>query len=97
MGEDVARSLSGFRCQGTASAVQVAGGYRRPLPSFIPAPLRELITECWAQSQQDRPPITEVVDRLTAFQKGPQLPVSNGAGKDHHAESSAKKRCCTVM
>ena len=76
--------------------MQVAGGYRRPLPNFIPEPLRELITECWAQSPKDRPPITEVVDRLTAFQKAPQLP-SNGAGQVHEGKGPAKKGCCTVM
>ena len=80
-----------------ACAMQVAGGYRRPLPNYIPEPLRELITECWAQNPKDRPPITEVVDRLTAFQETPQQ-LSNGAGKSHKGEDSAKKGCsCNVM
>ena len=74
--------------------MQVAGGYRRPLPSFIPEPLRELITECWAQNPKDRPPITEVVDRLTAFQEAPQQ-LSSGAGKSHKGEESANKGCCS--
>lgn len=82
--------------QRSGTAMQVAGGYRRPLPKFIPEPLQALITECWAQNPKDRPPITEVVDRLTAFQKAPELP-SNGAGRNHQGENPAKKGCCSVM
>jgi hypothetical protein len=77
-------------------AMQVAVGYRRHLPDFIPLPLRELITECWAPHQRARPPITEVVDRLTGFQKG----LTGGTTSnniDHDSHNAPKKGCCIVM
>ena len=76
--------------------MQVAGGYRRPLPSYIPLPLRELITECWAQHPRERPPITEVVDRLTEFQKGKTGGMTS-RDTDHANHDAPKKGCCTVM
>lgn len=74
--------------------VQVAGGYRRPLPGYIREPLRELITECWAQNPKDRPPITEVVDRLVEA-KDAQKPLTNG--KSHGPQAATKKGCCACM
>ena len=76
--------------------MQVAGGYRRPLPDFVPEALRELITECWAQNPKERPPITEVVDQLYTLQRAPTI-LANGAVKGDQVKGPAKKGCCTIM
>ena len=44
--------------------LQVAGGYRRPLPSFLPEKLRELIADCWAQDMHARPSMARALERL---------------------------------
>ncbi|KAK9918800.1 hypothetical protein WJX75_007031 [Coccomyxa subellipsoidea] len=45
-------------------ASKVAGGYRRPLPSFLPEKLRELIADCWAQDMHARPSMARALERL---------------------------------
>lgn len=74
--------------------LQVAGGYRRPLPDFIPEPLRQLISECWAQDAKDRPAITDVMDRLTAYRNAQQT-LRNG--KSAVVKEKTLEACCTVM
>jgi hypothetical protein len=50
--------------KGFLRACQVAGGYRQPLPHYVPQQVRDLISQCWAQDLADRPPIAAVLDRL---------------------------------
>ena len=40
--------------------LQVAEGYRRPLPEHWPQQLAELVTECMAQEPRDRPTAAQV-------------------------------------
>ena len=41
-------------------SLQVAEGYRRPLPEHWPPALAELVTECMAQDPGDRPSAAQV-------------------------------------
>ena len=50
-----------------AYAREVAGGFRRPLPGSLPAPLRELIAACWAADPAARPTAAAVHASLEAI------------------------------
>ncbi|CAK0785797.1 hypothetical protein CVIRNUC_009008 [Coccomyxa viridis] len=78
-------------------AAKVAGGYRRPLPEYLPEALRQIITECWAQNSGQRPNISDVVDRLTALRKPRQPAVANGASREEKSTPAQQKACCVVM
>ena len=62
-------------CAGNLKAVyqyaqRIADGFRQPLPESWPAPLRMLISDCWAQRSSERPTFAQVLDRLRAIQVG---------------------------
>ena len=76
---------------------QVAGGYRRPLPEYLPEALRQIITECWAQNSGQRPNISDVVDRLTALRRPRQPAVANGASREEKGVPAQQKACCVAM
>ena len=42
-------------------------GRRPPLPAELPALVRRLVADCWAQRHSVRPPAQRVVDRLQAM------------------------------
>ena len=80
-----------------AFVAQVAGGYRRPLPEYLPEALREIINKCWAQNSRQRPDISDVVDRLTALRKPRQPAAANGAHREERETPAQQKACCVVM
>ena len=51
-------------------AQRIADGFRQPLPESWPAPLRSLISDCWAQRSSERPAFAQVLERLRAIQVG---------------------------
>ena len=76
---------------------QVAGGYRRPLPEYLPEAMRQIISECWAQESRQRPNISEVVDRLTGLQRPRQPAAANGPNYEGKGTPAQQKTCCVVM
>lgn len=70
---------------------QVAGGYRRPLPNFLPEQLRELISECWAQDMRQRPSMAQVLDRLKEIESSGLLD-KKGAKKEARAGRKKPKK-----
>jgi hypothetical protein len=70
---------------------QVAGGYRRPLPDFLPEQLHELISECWAQDMRQRPSMAQVLDRLREIESLGLLD-KKGAKKEGTASSKKPKK-----
>ncbi|KAK9918987.1 hypothetical protein WJX75_008520 [Coccomyxa subellipsoidea] len=72
-------------------AAKVAGGYRRPLPDFLPEQLRELISECWAQDMRQRPSMAQVLDRLREIESLGLLD-KKGAKKEGTASSKKPKK-----
>ena len=68
-----ARAQPPLACAGNLKAVyqyaqRIADGFRQPLPESWPAPLRALISDCWAQRSSERPTFAQVLDRLHAIQ-----------------------------
>ena len=49
------------------AVIQVAGGYRQPLPHRWPRDLCDIISDCWEARASDRPPMKDVVQRLKKF------------------------------
>ena len=46
-------------------AVEAAKGNLRPsIPSNCPAPLAELLQQCWAQNPEERPEFSDICERL---------------------------------
>ena len=83
-------------------AVQVANGYRRPIPSQWPSSLRTLIGTCWAEVPERRPAMKLVLRTLTDLQSQPEqlrnLDPKGGAGMTGRMSSAAhNKGCCVVM
>ncbi len=50
-----------FQIRLRSRTLQVAEGYRRPLPEHWPPQLAELVTECMAQDPRDRPSAAQVM------------------------------------
>ena len=84
--------------------MQVAHGYRRPLPKSLGPETQALISECWAQEPHNRPSMTQVLERLQDIEasggpgsgdkggsrKGSGMPAgAAGDGKQH------TKGCCS--
>jgi len=50
-------------------AEKVARGYRVPIPSRWPEPVRELVASCWAQEPEDRPSMDDVARMIVRWGK----------------------------
>ena len=81
--------------------MQVANGYRRPIPAMWPSSLRTLIEMCWAAQPDRRPGMKLVVRTLTDLQKQPddlrKLSPQGSSGRMRSGTSSGQKGCCVVM
>jgi hypothetical protein len=81
--------------------MQVAGGYRRPLPQYVPQQVRELISKCWAQEAHARPDIAAVLNCLKHIERLGVLD-ADSASADVGADGAkraqpVKKACCVLM
>jgi serine/threonine protein kinase len=64
-------------------AEKVARGYRVPIPSRWPEPVRELVASCWAQEPEDRPSMDDVARMIVSWRggrRGGRERKKNGAG-----------------
>ena len=83
--------------------VQVANGYRRPIPSMWPSALRVLIETCWAGQPDKRPSMKLVVRTLADLQKRPddllKLNPKGGISRSVGSSSGVNSGCssCVVM
>lgn len=85
-----------------ASTVQVANGYRRPIPSQWPSSLRTLIGTCWAEVPEKRPAMKLVLRTLTDLQSQPEQlrnldPKGGGGISGRIGSAGHNKGCCVVM
>ena len=63
-------------------AEKVARGYRVPIPSRWPEPVRELVASCWAQEPEDRPSMDDVARMIVSWRRrGGRERKKNGGGE----------------
>ena len=62
----------------TVPLVQVASGYRMPMPRSFPEPLKRLIGACWAQDAAERPCAASVHAQLALMQETGALQTMDG-------------------
>lgn len=86
--------------------MQVANGYRRPIPPQWPSSLHTLVETCWAMTPEKRPAMKLVLRTLKDLQSKPEElrmldPQSGGSsmasGLARMNSSRNKKGCCVVM
>ena len=89
--------------------MQVANGYRRPIPPQWPSSLRTLVETCWAMTPEKRPAMKLVLKTLKDLQNQPEQlrmldPKGGGGGlaRMNSARSMIhrpgnNKGCCVVM
>lgn len=87
--------------------MQVANGYRRPIPPQWPSSLRTLVETCWAMTPEQRPTMKLVLRTLKDLQNQPEqlrtLDVKSGGGGLARMSSAKsmikgdKEGCCVVM
>lgn len=80
-------------------AMQVADGYRRPLPKNLSPEMRGLITDTWAQDPHGRPSMAQVLERLLQMQHGGSANGHSTGSKAHEgggqgSSAGAKQGCC---
>jgi hypothetical protein len=85
--------------------MQVAGGYRRPLPKNLSPEMRGLITDTWAQDPHARPSMAQVLEWLLQMQHsgganghsaGPKAQPRGEGGGGQGGPAGAKKGCCII-
>lgn len=72
--------------------LQVAGGYRQPLPKTLSPELKAIISDCWAQQPIDRPSMATVLQRLLDVQQS----AGSVDGTQHTGKGAPKPAggCC---
>ena len=61
--------------------MQVASGYRRPLPELWPEGLKMLVGDCWAQEPMLRPSMAAVYARMEELQRSGMSAQLDGGSK----------------
>ena len=84
--------------------MQVANGYRRPIPDNWPSAIRTLVASCWAEQPSQRPKMTLVAKTLANVLQQPNemgklaLGARGNSGKRMSASKGTNsKGCCAIM
>ena len=73
--------------------VQVAGGYRHPVPKGLPSALKDLINSCLAQEPEARPSMADVKSRLDVIESSGVLEAIDSSNQ----ETFVVCRRCVLM